>query len=443
MTTKTPAASALYVTGGHLLDPAQKWNGPADILVEDGKVSAVGKPGSLATKAKQRKAATVKADGRFIAPGFVDLDCAIHDPGAEHLESFATGSRAAAAGGFTTLLVKPLTEPVHDNAFMTDILLRRARENSLVRILPMGALTAAREGKKLAEIGGMVQAGARAIGDGAPVMDSYLMRKGLEYARAFHVPVFSFPEDSGLAGKGVMNEGWNSNRLGLRGIPAAAEEIQVARDLVLARHTRGRLHFQPLSTKGAVAAVRHAKASGAEITAETHAPYFTLTSDAIATYDANFKCSPPLRNEEDREAIIEALADGTLDVVSSGHRPQSRTAKEQTFEYAAPGMVALETTFFLTLGLVQQKRISPLRMVELLSTAPARILGILGEVGTLKAGAAADFVVFEPKGARVLGEGDLRSASRNSPFFGAKLPGTLHATYVAGTLVHEPRKEKR
>jgi dihydroorotase len=441
-TTKTVPAKSLYITGAHLVDPSQKWNGEADLLVENGKVLAVGKPGSLKTKAKSMNAPTLDASGLFLAPGFVDLDCAIHEPGAEHIESFATGSSAAAAGGFTTLLMKPLSTPMHDNAFMTDFINRRAAENSRVRIIPMGALSAAREGKKLAEIGGMSAAGARAFGDAAAISDSYLMRKALEYTRAFSVPVFSFPEDKNLAGLGVMSEGWNSNRLGLRGIPSAAEEIIVARDIVLARHTKGRLHFQPISTRDAVSAIRHAKEQGLAITAETQPAYFTLTSDSIAGYDANFKCFPPLRSEEDKESLIAALADGTLDVISSGHSPQSRTSKEQTFEHASAGMISLETTLSLTLELVRTKQITPLRMVELLSTAPAKILGISDQVGTLKPGAMADFVVFDPKGSREFTSDAIHSASKNSPFIGRKLTGRVHCTFVGGTKVFERKGKK-
>lgn len=435
MITKTPPAKALLVTGAHLIDPSQKKNALADLLVENGKVAAIGKPGELKARAKGLKAEVIDGQGLFLAPGFVDLNCAIHEPGAEHVEGFATGSRAAAAGGFTTLLVKPVTDPVNDNAFITDFVTRRAKENSLVRIVPMGALSAGREGKRLAEIGAMTAAGVRAVGDGIAIVDSYLMRKGLEYSRAFSVPVFSFPEDRTLAGQGVMNEGWNSNRLGLRGIPTAAEEIAVSRDIVLARHTRGLLHLQPVSTVGSLSAIRHAKSQGLSVTAETSPAYFTLTSDVIATYDANYKVFPPLRSQEDVDAVIEALADGTLDCVSSAHSPQGKSAKEQAFEHSAPGMIGLESTFHLTLDLVRKKRISPLRMIELLSWAPARILG-LEAAGTLKAGANADFVLFDPKGSFWHKDENLHSASRNTPFLGQKLPGALHSTYVGGTLVH-------
>lgn len=441
MITKTTSSKPLYIIGAHVVDPSQKINGPADLLVEDGKVFALGKPGALAAKAKGMKAQKLDASGLYLSPGFVDLNCAIHEPGAEHIESFSSGSRAAAAGGFTTLLLKPVTEPVNDNAFVTDFVSRRAKEKSIVRIVPMGTLTAGREGKKLAEIGAMAAAGIRAAGDGIAIADSYLMRKGLEYCRAFSVPVFSFPEDKSLSGQGVMNEGWNSNRLGLRGIPAAAEEIAVSRDIVLAGHTKGVLHIQPVSTLGSLEAIRHAKARGIQVTAESCPQYFSLNSDAIATYDANYKCFPPLRSADDVEAVIEALADGTLDSISSGHSPQTRSSKELAFEHAAAGMVGLESAFHLTLGLVRKKRLSPLRMVELLSWFPARILGLDAHVGSLKPGCYADFVLFDPKEDFHYLENGLHGASKNSPFLGQKLPGSLHATYVSGTLVHGHRGE--
>jgi dihydroorotase len=318
---------------------------------------------------------------------------------------------------------------------MTDFILRRAREHSLVRVVPMGALSHGREGNKLAEIGGMAAAGARAVGDSGAVENSYLMRKGLEYARAFALPVFSFPVDQALAGQGVMNEGWNSNRLGLRGIPAAAEEIVVARDLVLLRHTRSRLHFQSVSTAGSLRALRRAKEEGLAVTAETNPAYFTLTSDSIATYDANYKVFPPLRSEEDREAVVEALADGTLDCVASAHAPQTRSSKDQTFEHASSGMISLETAFPLSLELVRAKRLSPLRLVELLSLGPARVLSLEDQVGSLREGRHGDFVLFDPKASFVLDPASTRSAARNSPFFGRKMQGMIQATYVSGTAV--------
>ncbi len=439
MTTKTQPAKSLYISNAHLVDPSQKWNGKGEILIERGRIVAVGKPDSLKAKAKSLKAEKINAEGAFLSPGFIDLNCRIHEPGSEHIESFSSGSAAAAAGGFTTLLVQPVTEPVHDNAFMTDFLLRRARENSSVRILPMGALSSGREGKKLAEIGGMAGAGARAIGDCSALENSYLMRKALEYTRAFSLPVFSFPEDRSLAGQGVMNEGWNSNRLGLRGIPPAAEEIIVARDLVLLRHTKSRLHFQSISTAGSLRALRLAKEEGLSVTVETNPAYFTLTSDSIATYDANFKCFPPLRTPEDIEAVVESLGDGTIDCIATAHSPQTRSSKEQAFEHASAGMIGLETALPLSLELVKNKKISPVRLVELLSSAPAKILGIQNDFGCLREGAFADIVIFDPKTNFTFEDRHVHSAAKNSPFLGRKMQGMVRCTLVGGTVVYDAK----
>ena len=442
MITRTSTAS-LYVHGAHLVDPSQKWNGPADLLVEKGRVAAIDKPGKLQAKAKAIKAESLNAKGLFLLPGLIDLNCRIHEPGAEHVENFSTGSKAAAAGGFTTLLVQPFSEPTHDNAFMTDFILRRAREHSSVRIVPMGALSHGREGKRLSEIGAMAAAGARAIGDSVPVENSYLMRKALEYARAFSLPVFSLPMDMALTGQGVMSEGWNSNRLGLRGIPAAAEEIVVYRDTVLLRHTRSRLHFQSISTKGALRALRMAKEEGLNVSAETNPAYFSLTSDVIATYDANFKVFPPLRSEEDREAIIEALADGTLDCIASAHVPQTRSSKDQTFEHASSGMISLETALSLSLELVRSKKISLSGLVELLSLRPARILGLEDQLGSLKPGRQADFLLLDPSATFDFDHKKILSAARNSPFLGRKMQGEVEQTFITGTMVHGEKKEKK
>ena len=439
MTTRTSTTKSVYITGAHLLDPSAKINHKGDLLIENGKILASGKVGELKAKAKAIKAETIEADGLYLSPGFVDLSCSIYEPGTEHIEGFITGSSAAASGGFTSILVKPVSNPVNDNAFMTDFILRKAAENSIVRVYPMGAFSASKEGKKLAEIGSMVAAGVCAVGDGSSIMDSYLMRKGLEYSKAFHVPIFSFPEDRGLAGQGIMNEGLNSNRLGLRGIPPAAEEIMVARDLVLARHAETRIHFQPVSTDGAIALVRDAKKNGIAVTAETHAPYFSLTHDVISSYDAIFKCFPPLRSKSDVEAMKIALADGTIDVVSSGHTPQPRSAKEQSFEQAAAGMIGLETTFSLLNELVEEKHISVLRLVELLSTNPAKILGLTG-AGTLKKGSDGDIVLLDLKSDYFFTNAEVRSASKNSPFFGRKMKGQVVRTFVGGTEIFSRKR---
>ena len=436
MNMKTPIGKPLYITGAILIDSTQKLHKKMDILLAEGFITAIAKPGELKAKAKAYKAENIVADSYYISPGFVDLNTHVYEPGVEHLESFVSVSRAAAAGGFTALAVLPSSTPIHDNGFMTDLILRRAREHSSVRIFPIGAATAGKEGKKLAEIGSMVAAGARAISDaGQSITDSYLMRKALEYARAFSVPIFSYAEDSFLLGKGVMHEGFHSNRLGLRGIPAAAEEIMVARDIVLARHTSGRLHFSSISTKGAVAAIRAAKKEGLGITAETNPQYFSLTVDSIASYDANFKCFPPLRENTDVEAIIEGLADGTIDCIASSHTPQSMASKGMGFEAASGGMISLETVLPLTLELVRKKAFGLEQMLKLLARNPAKILGE-EKLGILKPGARADVVLLDLDYKYTYQNTKVQSAARNTPFIGRKFQGIVHTTIANGTVIY-------
>lgn len=434
MTTRTPSTKSLLVTNVHLLDPTQKKNGPGEILVEAGLIHSSGKPGELKKKAIDFGAAVFDGKGAYLSPGFVDLHCSVFEPGAEHVEGFESVSKAAADGGFTSLLIKPVSNPVHDNAFTTDLILRRAREKSFVRIFAMGALTSGCEGLKMAEIGSMVASGAVAVGDGKTVGDTYLMRKALEYTKTFGVPVFTLPQDLALSGKGVMHEGYYSNRLGLRGIPSAAEEIAVARDLVLAEYTKSRLHLQSISTMGAVEQIHRAKERGVRVTAETNPAYFSMTCDLIETYDSNYKIFPPLRNKQDLESVIEALADGTLDSVASAHSPVSQQSKDLAFEQAEFGMISLQTTFFQTLALVKEKKISLLKLVELLSAKPAEILG-LQKCGNLKAGSNADFVLFHVDEKTKFDDSKIHSSARNSPLFGRSLVGSIEAVFVGGTKI--------
>ncbi len=440
--TKTLPGKALYIINAELLDPSSKLKGKGEILLHDGKIAAIGKPGELRNKAKSLKATTKEAGGLLVTAGFIDLQCHIYEPGQEHVESFMSASLAAAAGGFTSLCVKPDTTPINDNAFMTDFLLRRAREHSLVRILPIGAMTVAKEGKRLAEMGSMAAAGIVAVSDGIGISDSYLQRKALEYSRAFNLPVFLHAEDRPLMGSGVMHEGINSNRLGLRGIPAAAEDIAVARDLVLAKHTGGKIHFHSLSTRGALEMVRAAKRDGLQFTVETNPQYFTLTCDAISSYDANYKCFPPLREKEDVAAVIEALADGTIDAIATNHLPQSRSSKEQAFEFASPGMIGLETALPLSLRLVKKKQLKLERMVELLTSAPAKVLGLEKSQGTLKISANADLVFLDLKKKYQFTESSVHGAAKNTPFFGESFEGQVQTTIVNGSIVFDRGEEK-
>ena len=431
------ARAPLYIRGGTVIEPPHGLDDPMDVLVVDGTVAELGKANSLEKKAKSLGAERIDAKGLVVCPGFVDLNARFGEPGSDPVECLGSGSAAAAAGGFTSVACMPGFAAVTDNAFMTDYVLRHAREKSVVRFFPMGALTLGSKGEKLAEAGSMVEAGVVALADdGRCVMDSYLMRKALEYAKAFDVPVFSFPQDRGLVGKGVIDEGVQSCKLGLRGIPAAAEEIMVARDIVLTRHTEGRLHFSSISTKGAVNAIREAKASGLAISAETSPPYFSLTSNDVTTYDAQFKGFPPLRSKEHVDAIIDALADGTLDAISSMNSPQSPSSKDMVFEHAAAGMVGFETALPLALELVRAGKLTMERMIYLFTRGPAKILGLDKKgIGEIKAGAAADIVVFDPDLKYTLRKPLLASPTKNSPFVGRQMQGMVRWTIVAGAVV--------
>lgn len=443
MQTKTKMGKALYIKNGQLVDPASKLDRKGDLLLNEGKIIAIGKPGELATKAKSLKATTVDASSLVVTPGFIDLNCHAPDPGGEQRESLASISQSAARGGFTSLACMPCTIPVNDNAFMTDFILRKAQENSIVRITPVASISAGREGKRLAEIGSMAAAGARACSDyGNAVSDSYLMRKAMEYSKAFSLPIFTYPEESTLVGQGVIDEGIQSNRLGLRGIPAAAEEIGVYRETVLARHTGAKLHLSSLTTEGAVRAVKRAKEDGLKFSAETNPQYFTLSSDVISSYDARYKCMPPLRSSNNCEALIDAIADGTIDCLATQHIPQTSSAKNVGFEQAAAGMLMLETAFSLTLKLVQQKKIKFSRLVELYVTNPSRVLGLDDSYGRIKVNSLADLAIFDLKQNYTLQEGFLGGLSRNSPFLGVKMQGRVVYTIVNGTIVFDGNKKR-
>ena len=429
--------SAHYIRGGLVIDPKHGLDEPSDLLVIDGRIAALAKPKSLEKRAKEVGAGLIDAKGLIVCPGFVDLNARLGEPGADPSECIASGSAAAAAGGFTSIACMPSFGTINDNAFITDYFLRNARETALVRLFPVGAVTQGSRGEALAEIGSMHSAGVVALADdGRPIMDSYLMRKALEYAKAFGLPIFSFPQDRYLVGKGMIDEGVQSCKLGLRGIPAAAEEIMVARDIVLVRHTDGRLHLSSISVKGALNAIREAKASGVKITAETNPQYFTLTSNDVTTYDARFKCFPPLRGKEHVDAVIDALADGTLDAIATAHTPLSPSSKDMVFEHAEPGMPGFETALPLALSLVSRGKLTIERMVHLLTYGPAKALGLRG-LGEIHQGGPADIVAFDP-------DGEIVPVTKTSPYFGRKLKGRVMFTMVGGRIAFDAQgKEDR
>lgn len=421
---------SLLLRGGRVVDPSQDLDRRTDVLIEDGKVAGVG---NLATR---RSSETIDVDGCVVTPGFVDMHVHLREPGREDKETILTGSRAAAAGGFTSIVCMPNTTPVNDNAAITRFILERAAEAGLVNVYPTGAITLGSQGEQLAEIGEMHSAGIVAItDDGRPVQNSQVMRRALEYARIFDIPVMDHCEDLFLAAGGCMNEGKASTRLGLRGMSRAAEELHVVRDIILSRITGGRVHILHISTRESLDQVRTAKAQGIRVTCEVLPHHFSLTDDDIQDFDTDFKMMPPLRERADVEAMLEGLADGSIDCLATDHAPHTRLDKEEPFEAAASGVIGMETAIPLCWEhLVCAGVVSVPRLVELFSLNPSRILK-LGK-GTLAVGADADVTVIDPERRQVVDPLRFKSKGRNCPFRGWELRGAPVLTVVGGRVVH-------
>jgi dihydroorotase len=412
-----------------VIDPAAGRNGRFDVLVDGDRLVDVCAPDAIAADAER-----LDATGCWVLPGLIDIHVHLREPGYEYKETIATGSAAAVAGGFTAVACMANTNPVNDSGAVTEFIRERAAAAALARVHPIGAVSVGLQGRQLAEIGEMRDAGAVAISDdGQPIADAALMRRALEYSRMFALPVVAHEEDPALAAGGVMNEGANSFRLGLRGMPAAAEEVMIARDVTLVERTGGRLHVAHVSTAGSVELIRRAKERGLPVTAEVTAHHLSLTDDAVRTYDTNAKMKPPLRAAADVEALIRGLAEGVIDAIASDHAPHHRDEKEVEFEEAANGIVGLETTLGLALKLVWDGKLDAATVVRALTSGPARCLGLPG--GTLRAGAPADVAVVDPNRAWRVDPAAFRSKSRNSPFGGWELKGAAVATVVGGRLV--------
>jgi len=359
----------------------------------------------------------------------------LREPGHEYKETIESGCRAAVHGGFTAICPMPNTDPVNDNAAITAYILKKAQEANTARVYPVAAISKGLEGKGLCEYGELKDAGAVALSDdGRPVMNSQLMRRALEYAKGFGMLLISHCEDLELAGNGVMNEGAFATRMGLPGIPNAAESVMVMRDIALCELTRSRLHIAHVSTKESVEAIRAAKKRGAAVTAETAPHYFTLTEDAVGEYDTHAKMNPPLRSAADREAVLEGLADGTLDVIATDHAPHSSLEKEVEFDHAANGIIGLETSLSLSLRLVEKGILSLSSLVEKMSTNPARILGL---EKSLTPGSVADITLIDPDFGYMADAGKFQSRSRNTPFDGWEMKGRAILTMVGGVVVFE------
>ncbi len=420
----------LLIRGGRVIDPSRQTDGVADVYLADGKVEAVGRNIPAGPDAE-----VVDAVGKVVAPGFIDLHVHLREPGQEDLETVATGAMAAAAGGFTAVCAMPNTDPVTDNQAAVGFIVRQAIRAGKARVYPIGAISLGQQGQQLAEFGEMVGAGAVAVSDdGKPVVSSHLMRTALEYARVFGIPVADHCEDPTLSAGGSMHEGLVSTRLGLKGIPAAAEEIMVARDIILAELTGGHVHLCHMSTRGSVELIRRAKQRGLRVTAEATPHHFALSHERVGHYDTNAKMNPPLREAEDREAIRQALRDGTIDAIATDHAPHHYDAKEREFDEAPNGIIGLETSLGLALReLVAPGLLTLPALVELMSTRPARIFRLPG--GTLAVGAPADVVVFDPEARWTVRPEAFHSRSRNTPFAGEELPGRVALTVVDGRIV--------
>jgi dihydroorotase len=414
------------IKNGRIIDPVNQTDHIRDLLIIDGCIAGP-------DQAAPPNAAEIDASGCWVVPGLIDMHVHLREPGEEYKEDILSGARSAAAGGFTGVACMPNTRPVNDCRAVTALILAQAVE-AAVRVYPVGAISQGLEGRQLAEFGEMKAAGVVAVSDdGRPVRDSQLMRRALEYASDFGLTVISHSEEPSLS-SGVMNEGAMSTRLGLKGIPTAAESIMVYREIALAEFTGTRVHIAHVSTAMSVELIRSAKARGVRVTAETAPHYFTLTDEAVSGYDTNTKMNPPLRSVADREAIKLALADGTLDAIATDHAPHSILEKETEFDAAANGIIGLETALPLTLALLRDGVIDAKRLVELLAINPAAILGI--PAGTLIPGAAADVTLIDPNREFVYTEDQVISKSRNTPFLGWSLQGRAVLTLVGGLVRH-------
>jgi dihydroorotase len=422
----------LFIEGGRVIDPAGGVDGVRTVVLRDGVVAEVAERVD-----RPRDARAIDARGRWVTPGFIDLHVHLREPGQEYKETIATGAAAAVAGGFTAVCSMPNTKPVNDSQAVTELIRARAAEAGLARVYPVGCISKGSKGEELAEYGELKLSGCVALSDdGRPVSSAALMRRALEYARAFGLPLTVHEEELSLVGKGVMHEGAVSTRLGLTGIPGQAEDVMVLRDLALAELTGGRLHIAHLSTRGAVRAVREARRRGLPITAEVTPHHLALTDEDLAAsgYSTDYKMSPPLRSRADVEACREGLVDGTIDAIATDHAPHSLVEKDVEFDIAANGIVGLETALGVCLGLVREGVLSERRLVEALTAGPARVFGLPG--GRLRAGDPADVVVIDPAARWTVTAEALRSRSKNSPWKGQELTGRCTHAIVGGRIVH-------
>jgi len=421
----------LLIKNGRVLDPARETDAPLDVLVDEEKIKEVAPAGKIVAP---QNAEVFDASGLIVAPGFIDLHAHLREPGQESSETIETGTRAAARGGFTAVCCMPNTKPVNDNASVTRFILDRAKAGASVRVWPIGAASVESKGEAIAEIASMKQAGIVAVSDdGKPIATARLARQVMDYCRSLGLPVIEHAEDVSLAAGAVMREGVTSTRLGLRGMPAAAESVCVARDVQLAELTGAHVHIAHLSAKASLELVRWAKQRGLHVTCEVTPHHFTLIDEDVQ-YDSRYKMNPPLAAREDREALLGGLADGTVDAIATDHAPHEPALKDVEFDRAPFGILGFETALALALEqLVHAGRVSLMRMVELFTTGPARVLGIERKIA---AGEPADVTIFSTERAWTYNVKESASKSRNSPFDGRAFKGAAMATIVAGKVVY-------
>ena len=421
--------ASLVIKNGRVIDPASGHDAIADVWIEDGAIKGVGAGISA------QGASVFDASGLIVTPGFIDMHVHLREPGFEHAETIETGARAAAAGGFTSIAPMPNTSPVNDNATVTSYIIEKARKRAVVNVFPIGAITKGSMGEELASIGSMVNAGAVAISDdGKPVMNARLMRRAMEFAKSFNIPVIDHCEDLHLSAGGDMHEGAESVRLGLRGIPGCSEDVMVARDILLAEVTGARYHVAHISSKHSVAMVAFAKSRGLSVTSETTPHHFAIADADMQPYDSNYKMKPPLRSRCDIQAVIDGVVHGAIDAIATDHAPHAGSEKMQEFEKCPFGILGLETALGVTLEhLLHPQKIGLKKFVELFTVAPAKILGI--KRGTLEQGAAGDVTIFSLDREWTYDVNKSFSKSRNSPFDGKTFRGGPVATVVAGEIV--------
>ncbi|MFW6102263.1 MAG: dihydroorotase [Chloroflexota bacterium] len=443
---------SLLIHGGRIIDPSQGIDQIGDLLIAEGKIMQIG--GTVtprpALSVILSKAKNLDASGLVVCPGFIDLHCHLREPGFEDKETIATGTKAAAIGGFATVCCMANTEPPLDTPATVDWVKQKASRDGLVAVLPIACITKARKGEELTDMDGLAEAGVVAFSDdGDPVASSQIMRRAMEHSRDLALPIIDHCEDKALSGGGIMNESEMSAKLGIKGIPTAAEEAMLARDLTLAKQTRARLHIAHASTKGSVELIRHAKEEGISVTAEVTPHHLTLTEEKIAgespndPFDTKAKVNPPLRTDEDIQALIEGLKGGVIDAIATDHAPHTLADKNCGLELAAFGISGFETAFGCLMSLVHQGEISLTQLISKLTCEPAKIIGRNNELGTLKAGAPANITILDPDREWIVDSRNFASKGKNTPYDGYKFKGKAMATIANGRIVYIDRRIQR